>query len=126
MNKLGITLVLALTLTACSSLPSFWDDNQSKAIVDIRYDISNIDCNKPQAEQISSLYNKVLWFDLYTESKGTNDAALLVEPLRESVKAYMNRLASDVTDASLAYCNNKKELMAQQAKIAAKGILGRY
>ena len=72
-----ILLVAFLTLTGCSSLtsiiPSKWDDNQSRAVIDIRQSAANFDCAGDQKAQLTALDNQVQWFNLYAESKGTAD-----------------------------------------------------
>mgnify|MGYP003338106401 CR=1 FL=1 len=64
LRKLLISLSF-LSLTGCVSvdsmykfIPSFWDDNQSAAITNVRTSIAYIDCNKPQLEQAKQITTK--------------------------------------------------------------------
>jgi len=53
-----------------SWVPSFWDDNQSAKIVDVRLAVDRLDCSQPQLAQISVIRDDLRWFELYSTSKG--------------------------------------------------------
>ena len=115
-------------LTGCSSLtnliPSKWDDNQSKAVIDIRQSAANFDCSADQKTQLTVLANQVQWFNLYAESKGTADMAKLNAVFATTVKEYQDRVKAG--PVSPMYCDLKKKIMVQQADIMANAVLWRF
>ena len=127
MNKFFITLVLALGLSGCASvvekIPSFWDDNQSARIINVRQMVEQIDCEKPQFDQVQLVARELRWFELYSESKGSrqHDVIVLVEPMKKTVAAWLER-----KEGSKSYCEIKKTLLTTQAKTAAVAVLGRF
>lgn len=129
MKKL-IMLAMATTLVGCSSVPSFWDDNESYRIIDIRYDIDTMDCTAGrtvQAEVLLKIKSDIRWLELYADSKGSNDLLNLIAPMAESVNEWQARFEPGVlTEQSTFYCESKKEILEQQARLVAEGILGRY
>lgn len=126
----AIVLLLAVTLSGCanikSMIPSFWDDNQSAKIVDVRYSIERLDCTKPHLPQAEKIEMDILWFQLYGESKGwrQQDVLKLVTPLQETVTDFVKR--SKAGEGTEGYCNIKKKIMQTQAKRAAEAVLGRF
>lgn len=129
MKKILLTLGL-VTLTGCSTImewvPSFWDDNQSAKIVDVRQQIENINCKVPQLVQAQGIQKDIQWFELYSKSKGTlqKDVLRIVEPMKKTVDEWADRSAK--TEGSAAYCELKKRTLKLQASRAAEAILGRY
>lgn len=119
-----------VSLTGCSTIvgfiPSFWDDNQSAKITDVRQKVENIDCKVPQLAQATDILSNIQWFELYSKSKGTrqSDVLRIVAPMKETVTDWSNRSA--VKEGSEAYCNLKKRTLKLQAERAATAILGRY
>ena len=119
-----------VSLTGCSTvvewIPSFWDDNQSARITDVRQQVENIDCKVPQLAQANSILSDIQWFELYSKSKGTrqNDVLKIVAPMKETVTDWANRSA--IKEGSEAYCNLKKRKLKLQAERASTAILGRY
>jgi flagellar basal body L-ring protein FlgH len=117
-------------LTGCSTvvgwIPSFWDDNQSAKITDVRQRVENIDCKVPQLAQATGILNDIQWFELYSKSKGTrqNDVLRIVTPMKETTADWAKRSAEK--EGSEAYCNLKKRALKLQAERAAEAILGRY
>lgn len=132
MKKILAILVM-LSLTACASLdsvvtliPSFNDSNQSSKIIDIRADIERIDCTQPQLPQAQLIQRDLQWFHLYSESAGirNSDVIRIIAPMEESVTDWANRSAKE--KPSEVYCNIKKNILKDQAKSAAKAVLGRF
>jgi O6-methylguanine-DNA--protein-cysteine methyltransferase len=128
--KLLITLVVSLALSGCSTVkewvPSFWDNNQSAKAVDIRYSIETLNCAKPHLPQAEKIEKEILWFQLYSESKGwrQQDVLKLVKPLQDTVTDFVKR--SQTGEGTETYCNIKKKIMQTQAKRAAEAVLGRF
>jgi len=128
--KIVPILLISLTLTGCSTIkgwvPSFWDDNQSAKIVDVRHKVENLDCTKDQLPQITAIRSDLEWFQLYSESKGWRQADVLrvVKPMQETVEDMYKRAQNN--QGSKTYCELKKKIMQQQSKRAAEAVLRRF
>jgi outer membrane murein-binding lipoprotein Lpp len=128
--KIIAIVVVALTLSGCSTvekwIPSFWDDNQSAKITDVRLRVDRLDCKSDQLAQITVIRDDLRWFELYSHSKGRlqKDVLRLIGPMQETVEDMYKRNSEG--KGSVAYCELKKKIMLQQAERAAIGILGRY
>ena len=59
MKRIFTLLVLTFLLTGCATVkgwvPSFWDDNQSYAIIDVRLQVEKLDCAKPHLPQVQPI-----------------------------------------------------------------------
>jgi hypothetical protein len=128
--KIFITLALAITLSGCASIksviPSFWDDNQSAKIVDVRQSVEQLDCTQDQLAQVGKIRNDLQWFELYSQSKGWRQADVLriISPIQETVEDMYKR--AQTQQGSKVYCELKKRVMQEQAKRAAEAVLGRF
>jgi hypothetical protein len=109
-----------------SWVPSFWDDNQSAKIVDVRLAVDRLDCSQPQLAQISVIRDDLRWFELYSTSKGQlqKDVLRLIAPMQLTVEDMYTRNTGGT--ASKTYCELKKQIMTQQAERAASAVLGRW
>lgn len=129
MKTLIVTSAM-MFLTGCSTIqswiPSFWDDNQSAAIVMIRQTTHNIDCGIDQYAQAVTLERQLQWFVLYGDSKGSaqRDVLTLVKPMEQTAQDWRRRAES--AEPSRAYCEIKKKLLIQQSDRAASAVLGRW
>ena len=131
MKKIAVIL-LAVSISGCATLgewlPSFWDDNQSAKIIDIRQQVQNISCDtaEDQRRGATGLANSIQWFKLYSESKGIlqKDVLRLVEPMEQTVGEWHKRAESG--EASTGYCKIKKSVLKVQSDKAATAVLGRY
>jgi hypothetical protein len=125
-----ITIILALVLTGCATVqswvPSFWDDNQSARIVDVRLRVDRLDCSQPQLVQIAVIRDDLRWFELYSVSKGQlqKDVIRLITPMQATVEDMYARNTRG--SASVTYCELKKQVMTQQAERIASAVLGRW
>ena len=121
---------IALALTGCANLvsyiPSFWDDNQSARIVDVRLRAEGIDCSQPQLPQVRALAQDLRWFELYSQSKGLRqtDVIKLIAPMQETVRDWEQRSARQ--EGSKFYCETKRKIVIDQSKRASEAILGRF
>jgi len=128
--KLFITFLISVMLTGCANMqtwiPSFWDDNQSARIVDVRLGIDRLNCAGDQLAQITRIRDDLRWFELYSASKGAlqKDVIRLIAPMQATVEDMYTRTSKG--QASAAYCELKRTVMQQQAQRAAAGILGRW
>lgn len=122
-----ISLVV-LTMTGCSTIkdkiPSFWDDNQSRIVIDIRQSVNNLDCTQPHAPQVEIIKKDVDWLVLYSQTKDTRDILRLVKPLNDTVNDFYNR--SLTKQGSESYCKMKKQILETQSSTVAKAVLGRF
>lgn len=125
-----IVLLAMVTLTACSTvqswIPSFNDPNQSAKIIDVRQAVEHIDCSQSQLVQALLIQRDLQWFHLYSESSGFrhNDVLRLIAPMEESVKEWAER--STAAQPSKSYCEIKKNILREQARSAAKAVIGRF
>jgi hypothetical protein len=130
MKKLIAITAISLTLTGCSTvkgwIPSFWDDNQSAKIIDVRVSVDSLDCTKEHLPQVAKIRDDLKWFELYSQSKGWRQADVLkiISPMQETVEDMYKR--SQNQQGSKTYCELKKKVMQQQASRAAESILGRF
>jgi hypothetical protein len=129
--KIIVTLTIAFALTGCTTMqnmiPSFWDDNQSAKIVDIRQSIEEISCEPDtQLGDSNQLLMEIQWFKLYSESKGSRqkDVMAIIAPMEETALDWHKR--SQAKEGSTAYCMSKRMILRQQSKRAAESILGRF
>ena len=124
-----LILILALAVSGCASvqswIPSFWDDNQSHRIVDVRLAIERVDCANALVG-VGRVRDDLEWFRLYSDSKGSlqRDVLSLITPMQATVEDWYTRTAQG--KASPAYCELKKSVMMQQAARAAHAVLGRW
>ena len=125
-----ILIASVVLLSGCSTIqnwiPSFWDDNQSAKITDVRLTVDRIDCDKPQLPQAVQLRDQLRWFELYSTSKGAlqKDVIKLIAPIQTTTEDWYKRSLDG--QGSVGYCNIKKKILEQQTARAAKGILGRW
>jgi len=132
-KSLLLTGLVAISVTGCATvttvkgwIPSFWDDNQSARIIDVRQNIAQLDCQQEHLPQVKRIQDNLQWFELYSESKGwrQQDVRRVIQPIRETVADFYKR--SQNQQGSAAYCEIKKKILATQAEYAAQAILGRF
>jgi hypothetical protein len=123
------SFILALALTGCASItsviPSFWDDNQSSRIIDVRLAVDRVDCVNA-LPGVSRVRDDIEWFRLYSTSKGVlqKDVLAVIQPMQETAEDWYKRTQGGT--ASKVYCELKKSVMQQQAQRAASAVLGRW
>jgi hypothetical protein len=124
-----LTLLLVIALGGCASIssvvPSFWDDNQSARIVDVRLAVARVDCVNA-LPGVSRVRDDIEWFRLYSTSKGAlqKDVLAVIEPMQATAEDWYTRTVSGTS--SKVYCELKKSVMQQQAQRAASAVLGRW
>lgn len=130
MKNILALVTISMALTGCASIqsmiPSFWDDNQSRAIVDVRQSVAQLDCEQAHAPQVKRIKDNLQWFDLYSESKGKRqqDVRRLIGPMQETVDDFYKR--STERPGTKTYCEIKKKVMTLQSDKAAGAVLGRF
>jgi len=124
MNFKPLLVLLVVLLSGCSFVPSFWDDNESRAATDLRYSIAKLDCTKDQAPQIKILKDNIGWFSLYMDSKKTSDVQKMIAPMILTVDDFYKR--SLEKQGGKVYCENKKAILSKQSKIVADAVMRRF
>ncbi len=128
--KILIAVIVSITLSGCSTvkswIPSFWDDNQSARIVDVRLAVDRIDCSQPQLAQAQRVRDDLRWFELYSQSKGWRQADVLriIKPMQDTVEDWYRRSLD--AQGTKGYCEIKKKILQQQSERAAQAVLGRF
>ena len=127
MKKLSVVLFLVLLQGCSTMLPSFWDDNQSKKIIDVRQSVAHLNCAQSHLPQVKQIHDQLEWFQLYSESKGflQNDVLAVIKPMQETVEEFYKRSAGK-DQGSVPYCEMKKKILIKQSSIAAQAVLARF
>jgi hypothetical protein len=132
MKKLLLVGMVAL-LQGCATfsfqnikdqIPSFWDDNQSRSVIDIRQSVEKLNCKEPHAPQVKVIKDNIQWFILYSDSKGTKDVLTLVKPMESTVDDFYKR--SLEKQGTEIYCDIKKKILITQSSAVAKTVIGRF
>ena len=132
MKRLALIGLVAL-LQGCATfsfqnikdqIPSFWDDNQSRSVIDIRQSVEKLNCKEPHAPQIKVIKDNIQWFILYSDSKGTKDVLTLVKPMESTVDDFYKR--SLEKQGTEIYCDIKKKILITQSSAVAKTVIGRF
>ena len=105
-------------------IPSFWDDNQSRSVIDIRQSVEKLNCKEPHATQVKVIKDNIQWFILYSDSKGTKDVITLVKPMESTVDDFYKR--SLEKQGTEIYCDIKKKILITQSSAVAKTVIGRF
>lgn len=133
MKKFFLIMICAQLLSGCAALstvkgwiPSFWDDNQSAKIVDVRLRVDRINCDQPQLAQAERIRDDLRWFELYSNSKGSRQADVLrlIKPMQDTVDDWYKRSLDQ--QGSKGYCEIKKKILQSQSERAASAVLGRF
>ena len=125
-------IIVAAVLSGCAGLtgliPSFWDDNQSHRIVNVRLDIERLDCKAQQKPRVAKIRDDLEWFRLYSDSKGGRqaDVLALTKPMSETVEDWYKRVSTEGHKDNPIYCDLKKRVLQEQSARAAKAVLGRF
>ena len=132
MKRLALIGLVAL-LQGCATfsfqnikdqIPSFWDDNQSRSVIDIRQSVEKLNCKEPHAPQVKVIKDNIQWFILYSDSKGTKDMLTLVKPMESTVDDFYKR--SLEKQGTEIYCDIKKKILITQSSAVAKTVIGRF
>lgn len=118
-----LVLIAVFSLVGCAYIPSRWDANEAKSIIDIEMTAKYFDCANVKS-QINDLNKQVEWFNTYSVSRGSNDIVALFEDLHNTVAEFKNR--SDKGPVSPLYCDLKRKIIIQQSAIIAKAVQMRY
>lgn len=108
-------------LSGCSMIPSFWDDNESLLAVDLRYTVQKLDCSRNQEPQVAMIRDQLSRFQLYSESRGSDDIGELLDLMAPTVDG----LYEDKSNNTF-FCKMKKKILVKQSAEIADATMGRY
>ena len=121
MIKLSSITLTAVLLTGCSGIPSFWDDNESKLAVDVRFAVSQIDCSTNYQPQVDEVKDRVDFFALYSESRGSDDIGEMITLMQETTDGFQKDGSNNAF-----FCKMKKKILVKQSADIADAVMGRY
>lgn len=119
-----LLLPLVFALGGCSTLmnTSFYDDNESAAVVDVVMAVKSLDCQSPTVkDDIVYLKFKTDWMYTYSTVKGSKDIVELIEIFEKTLTGIV-----DKEEISPTYCELKKTSMLKQTELIAEGVMRRF
>lgn len=121
----SVILGLALLISGCSitdEIPSFHDDNENNAIIDVVMAIHKLDCKSQFAKQhVIRIYDKTTWLKFYVQYNGSKDVYKLIGPFEQTLAGLYNK-----PNASVKYCELKRKSLFNQSEKIAEAIMSRY
>jgi hypothetical protein len=114
----ALILSTVIFLSACSGLPSFYDDNESLLSVQVRHQVEKLNCDAPD---VQPLKDSVDMLSLYSESKRSSDIGELIVLMKETTNGLYQK-----EQISEPYCNLKKKVLQKQSSDIASAIMRRY
>lgn len=122
-NVKMLAVGLMFTLGGCSTITntSFYDDNESKAVVDLWVSVQKLDCASEQAsQQVSQVVDSKEWLKSYSIGKGSADVLEMVTIFEKSLDGLTDREFGEV------YCNLKKKTLLNQSEKMTKAMMRRF
>jgi hypothetical protein len=114
----ALILSTVIFLSACSGLPSFYDDNESLLSVQVRHQVEKLNCAAPDVQPVK---DSVDMLSLYSESKRSSDIGELIVLMKETTNGLYQK-----EQISEPYCNLKKKVLQKQSSDIASAIMRRY
>ena len=121
MIKFSVNILIVLSIAGCSYIPSFYDDNESRLAVDVRFAVSQLDCRTEYQHQVEEIKDRVDFFEMYSESRGSDDIGEIVEMMQETVDGFYKDNSNNEF-----FCNMKKKILVKQSADIADAVMGRY
>ncbi len=125
MKQLTLLIAGILTLSSCANLtlPSNYDPNESKGMIDILVDVRALDCRTDVSQQagIQEIKESVEWMRLYTDIKGSEDVFVSLGTIDHTLTGMIVR-----DNMSVGYCNLKKKNLTLQVSDTAQAVMKRY
>ena len=115
------TIASVLLISGCSYIPSFWDDNESRLAVDVRFAVQKLDCSQPYQHQVEEIKDRVDFFALYSESRGSDDIGEIVGLMKETTDGFYKDNSNNAF-----FCKMKKKILVKQSNEIADAVMGRY
>lgn len=111
----ALILSSILILSACSGIPSFYDDNESLLAIDVRMAVHKLDCS--DSSETAALKDSIKRLSLYSESKNSSDIYPLINKMEKT---------SEGIETSKAVCSLKKKILAKQSADIANAVMRRF
>ena len=118
-----LLLSLVFTLGGCSTLmnTSFYDSNESKAVVDMWVSVQNLDCASEQSsQQVNGIVDSKNWLKTYSLGKGSKDVQEMIVIFEKSLDPMVGK------DMSEGYCNAKKKTLLNQSEKMTRAMMRRF
>ena len=111
-----LVFAAVLFLSGCMSIAdtSFYDENESLLIVEVRFEAEKLICGETDPALLVDSIDKLL---LYSESKGSVDINKLMTKMKKT---------SDGITKSLAMCSIKQKIIKKQSKDVANAIMRKW
>lgn len=119
----ALLLIGALAVTGCSTITntSFYDGNESKAVVDVWVSVQNLDCSSEQApQQVDDIVQSKQWLKTYSTGKGSKDVLEMVGIFEKSLDGMTGREFGET------YCNLKKKTLLKQSEKMTRAMMRRF
>lgn len=114
----ALVLTSALVLSACSTVPSFYDDNESLLAVDVRMAVNELNCTgQSVADETAYLKWSIDRLAMYSESKKSTDVYPLVIKMKETTNGI---------ETSPTICSLKKKVLDKQSADIANAVMRRF
>ena len=122
-NILAISL-LCVVLSGCmTSMPSFYDDNESVGVIDVVFAVKDLNCESHFAQyQVEKVYREYLWLEILVQLKGSDDIGELLKPFERTLMGLYDKRDK----MTVKYCELKRTSLLKQSEMVASAILGRY
>lgn len=110
-----LVICLAVLLSGCSLIPSKWDVNQARVVVNVHQEAVALDCSKDVSGSLTTIASDLNWLHTYSEYKGTKDLDHMTGVVQKTVSEFQSNVAAGKSNA--VYCQLKKALIIQQTDI---------
>ena len=125
MKQLTILIAGILTLSSCANftMPSNYDPNEPKGMIDVLQDVRALDCRTDASQQagIKEIQESVEWMRLYTDIKGSEDVFVSLGAIDHTLTGMIVR-----DNMSVGYCKLKKKNLTLQVSDTAQAVMKRY
>lgn len=116
-----LTVLFIAGCNVLDQVPSFYDDNESKAVVDLWVSVHKLDCASEEApNQVKSIVDSKDWLKTYSIGKGSRDVVEMITILEKSLDGLTNREFGET------YCNLKKTTLLNQSEKMTKAMMRRF
>jgi hypothetical protein len=115
-----LVLSIALMISGCSMIPSFWDDNESWSVAKIRHSVDTLNCSGNYVPQVNALVSDIRFLQLYSESKGSDDLGEMISPMMDTARGLQKMTVNET------FCKLKKKQLAKQSAIIADATMERF
>jgi hypothetical protein len=125
MKQLTILIAMVIGISSCANftMPSNYDPNESKGMIDVLQDVRALDCRTDASQQagIKEIQESVEWMRLYTDIKGSEDVFVSLGAIDHTLTGMIVR-----DNMSIGYCKLKKKNLTLQVSDTAQAVMKRY